>query len=133
MMKKVEKLAINQHMSHKRKRFVIQEHSENSVHWDLMLQIGSVLQTYRLDKAPEEIIHSSANATQIFDHPFRFLTYEGPVHRGKGNVHVIESGTYEIVSQSHDLVELKLNGKDLNGTFTLIHINDENWIFSKSD
>jgi hypothetical protein len=94
MMKNVEKSAIKQHMLHKQNKFVIQEHTENdNVHWDLMLQVGCVLQTYRLDKAPKEIIHSPAKANLISDHPFKFLTYEGPVNRGKGNVHLIESGT----------------------------------------
>ncbi|MHC4265692.1 MAG: DNA polymerase ligase N-terminal domain-containing protein [Planctomycetota bacterium] len=131
--KKAEKRTKNQHMRHIQNGFVIQEHTENdNVHWDLMLQRGSVLQTYRLDKTPEEIIHNSANAAKIFDHPFRFLTYEGPVNQGKGSVHIIESGTYKIISKSHDLIKLDLKGEILNGEFSLRHLKDDAWLFARN-
>jgi hypothetical protein len=121
-------------MSRQNKKFVIQEHSSGSdVHWDFMLESGDILQTYRLDKAPNEALHLAVNATKIFDHPLRFLTYEGPVNKGHGDVRIAESGTYKIVHQAHNQIKLDLSGKILKGNFTLNHIEGDNWQFGKSN
>jgi bifunctional non-homologous end joining protein LigD len=120
-------------MSRENKKFVIQQHSTAlGVHWDFMLQIGDSLQTYRLDKAPQQVIHNSANAVKIFDHPLKFLTYQGSVNKGRGSVRIAEAGSYEIAHHAHDRLELDLNGKILKGKFTLSHIEGDNWQFSKS-
>lgn len=117
-------------MSQEDKRFVIQEHTTGQdVHWDFMLELGGILQTYRLDKAPNEALHLAVNATKIFDHPLKFLTYQGPVNKGRGNVRITESGTYKIVHQAHSRIELSLSGKILKGKFTLTHIEGNNWQF----
>jgi hypothetical protein len=121
-------------MSQESKKFVIQQHSTRpDVHWDFMLETADSLQTYRLDKAPHQLIQSPANAVKIFDHPLKFLTYQGPVNKGRGNVRITESGTYKIVHQTHNLIELDLNGKILKGKFTLTHIEGDNWQFGKSN
>jgi hypothetical protein len=98
-----------------------------------MLESGGILQTYRLDKAPSEALHLAVNATKIFDHPLKFLTYQGPVNKGRGNVRIAESGTYKVVHQAHNRIELDLNGKILKGKFTLTHIEGDNWQFGKSN
>jgi len=121
-------------MSQENKKFVIQQHSSGSdVHWDFMLESGEVLKTYRLDKAPQELIQTPANAVKIFDHPLKFLTYEGPVNKGRGSVRIADSGSYEISNQKEDRIELDLNGKFLKGKFTFSHIEGDNWQFGKSN
>jgi hypothetical protein len=120
-------------MSRQNKKFVIQQHSSGSdVHWDFMLETADILQTYRLDKPPQ-LIQSPAVAVKIFDHPLKFLTYQGPVNNGRGNVRITESGTYEMVHQAHNRIELNLSGKILKGKFTLTHIEGDNWQFGKSN
>jgi len=121
-------------MSQENKKFVIQQHSTAlGVHWDFMLELGDILQTYRLDKAPQQLIQNPANAVKIFDHPLKFLTYQGPVNKGRDSVCIIETGTYKMVHQAHDRIELDLNGKILKGKFTLSHIEGDNWQFGKSN
>jgi bifunctional non-homologous end joining protein LigD len=121
-------------MSRPNKKFVIQQHSTGSgVHWDFMLESGDILQTYRLDKAPSQILHLAGSATKIFDHPLKFLTYQGPVNKGRGSVRIADSGSYEILHQAHDRIELDLSGKILKGKFTLFHIESDNWQFGKSN
>src|SRR4030042_5540467 len=120
-------------MTNENKKFVIQQHSSGSdVHWDFMLEIKNALRTYRLDKAPQQLTQTSANAVKIFDHPLKFLTYEGPVNKGRGSVRIADSGTYEILNQSDDRLELDLTGKILKGKFTLSLIESDNWQFGKS-
>ena len=117
-------------MSQEDKRFVIQKHTTGrDVHWDFMLESSGILQTYRLDKAPQQVIHSPANAVKIFDHPLKFLTYQGLVNKGRGNVRIIESGTYKIVHQAHNRIKLNLSGKILKGKFILNRIEGDNWQF----
>jgi hypothetical protein len=121
-------------MSRQNKKFVIQEHTKGpDVHWDFMLEIGDILQTYRLDKAPNKALHLAVSAVKIFDHPLKFLTYQGPVNKGRGNVRIADSGTYKIVHQIDDRIELDLNGKILKGKFALTHIEGDNWQFGKSN
>jgi hypothetical protein len=98
-----------------------------------MLEWGEILQTYRLDKAPEEVLHQAANAVRIFNHSLKFLTYQGPVNKGRGGVRIIEAGTYQIIHQEQNRIELNLSGQILEGKFTLTHIEDNNWQFSRDN
>jgi len=119
-------------MSQKDKRFVIQEHRTGTeVHWDFMFESDCTLQTYRLDKAPDEILHKPANAVKIFDHSLKFLTYQGPVNKGQGGVCIVEAGTCQILQEKHDLIKLNLNGQILKGKFFLAHIENDKWILLK--
>ena len=116
------------------KKFVIQQHSKGpDMHWDLMLESDGVLQTYRLDKSPQQLAQNPAGAVKIFDHPMRFLTYEGHVNKGRGSVRIADSGTYKILHQAQDRIALNLNGKILKGKFTLLHFKGDNWQFGKSN
>ena len=123
-------------MGRKDKRFVIQKHAagirHRRIHWDFMLEWDQTLQTYRLDKPPEQILHTSANAVKIFNHSLKFLTYQGPVNKGRGSIRIVETGTYRIIHQEHNRIELNLNGQTLKGKFTLTPIEDNNWQFSRN-
>ncbi len=115
------------------RKFVIQEHATaDSVHWDLMLESDNCLQTWRLDKNPAEVASHSIEAVKIFDHPLKFLTYEGPVNQGKGRVQIADVGTYEITHQTDDQIEINLPGRILKGKFTLTHIKNDQWQFSSN-
>ena len=114
-------------------KFVIQEHTTaDSVHWDLMLESGNCLQTWRLDKNPAEI-NSTSEAVKIFDHPLKFLTYEGPVNEGKGRVRITDAGTYQILHENDERIELDLLGQILKGKFILTHVKDDRWQFGPSN
>ncbi|MHC4478682.1 MAG: DNA polymerase ligase N-terminal domain-containing protein [Planctomycetota bacterium] len=109
-------------------KFVIQEHRRGEGrHWDLMLEAGQVLETYRLDMPPAELLTAKATAVRIFDHPPKFLTYEGSVNQGEGSVRIAESGTYQMLTDRPDLRKLRLNGNVLKGTFTLKLIDADTW------
>ncbi len=118
-------------MIQEEKRFVIQEHTRGAdIHWDLMFELNGMLETYRLDRPPDETVQYTANATKIFDHPLKFLTYEGLLNTGRGNVRIVEKGTYRIINQEDDRIELELNGKILKGRFTFTNIEENRWQFS---
>jgi hypothetical protein len=94
-----------------------------------MLESGDHLQTWRLEKNPQEI-DSPSEAVKIFDHPLKFLTYEGPVNEGKGHAKIADAGTYEILCEDKDNIELNMSGQILKGKFSLTHIEEDKWRFS---
>jgi bifunctional non-homologous end joining protein LigD len=110
-------------------RFVIQRHERQgeTVHWDLMLEKNGVLETYRVNAPPEEWGNKPVEAVKIFDHPLRFLTYEGSVNKGKGEVTIAEAGIYEEMNKTEDERQLRLEGKVLKGDFSLRQIDGERW------
>jgi bifunctional non-homologous end joining protein LigD len=113
------------------KKFVIQKHYTTSgVHWDLMFEAGTVLETYRLELPPEKLSSQKKPAVKIFDHPLKFLTYEGSVNQGKGRVEIADAGAYQLLSQSETHKEMQINGKILKGRFTLTHIKENQWEFT---
>ena len=119
------------YMNRQNKRFVIQRHTKGTdTHWDLMLEKDDTLQTWRLDAAPNELKQNIAHAIKIFDHDLKFLTYEGPVNKGKAKVQIADAGTYKIIQQCSEKIELNLNGKILKGIFILARIENDNWQFT---
>lgn len=114
------------------RRFVVQEHTTaEGVHWDLMLEQEGVLATFRLEEEPARCLTHEVRAVKIFDHPLRFLTYEGPVQKGAGRVGIIDSGTCQTQAQNEHLWILQLNGTILKGNFALRRTGGDLWRFSR--
>ena len=114
------------------RKFVIQKHTKGvDAHWDLMLESGDCLQTWRVDKGPGQILQGGAKAIKIFDHPLKFLSYEGVVNNGEGNVQIVDAGTYQITSETNDKIGMELAGEILKGTFTLRRNKDGKWQFGR--
>ena len=104
------------------RRFVIQRHERQGepVHWDLMLEKGGVLETYRVKAPPEKWGDNAVGAVKIFDHPLKFLTYEGIVNKGKGKVTIADSGIYRILSQNENQLMADFAGAILKGKKEII-------------
>jgi DNA polymerase Ligase (LigD) len=116
------------------KRYVIQQHTTtDGPHWDLMLEQGSVLTTFRLEEMPSEIRDRKIQAERIFDHPLRFLTYEGPVQQGTGRVRIVDRGTCHITECDEEAIALSLAGDTLGGDFTLTRTHEAFWDFAHTN
>ena len=113
------------------KRFVVQKHTRaEEVHWDLMLETAeALLETYRLEVPPEKLSQKTTTAVKTFNHPPKFLTYEGSVNKGKGSVEIADSGTYQPLSKNANGQQFQLEGKILKGKFVLHHIEGDKWEF----
>jgi hypothetical protein len=109
----------------------VQKHTkqDQSVHWDLMLEAGGVLHTYRLGLAPEALLHQRTSAVKIFDHPLKFLTYEGGLSKGEGFVQIADGGTYQLLAEGQRFRQLQFEGKILKGRFVLEHVENDRWEF----
>ena len=94
-----------------------------------MLEVGNELETFRLPMPPEKIANKPVEAIKIFDHPLKFLTYEGSVNKGQGSVKIADSGTYKILNKTDARMDFQFDGKILKGNFTLTLIEKDRWEF----
>lgn len=109
-------------------RFVILEHDHPQLHWDLMLEAGPVLRTWRLTAPP---VHGEAiAAAAVFDHRLLYLDYEGPIAGGRGRVVRWDRGTFLAQIQTESLIIAQLQGERLIGIMRLEHVEKNAWQFS---
>jgi hypothetical protein len=118
----------------KSKKYIVHKHQKEPepTHWDLMLESGGILETYRLADPPEKWGKKVIEAVKIFDHPLKFLNYEGPVNKDKGRVDIADSGEYRVLAKDDKQRLLEFTGSILNGKFSLAQINGERWNLSSS-
>jgi DNA polymerase Ligase (LigD) len=98
-------------------RFVILEHDHPERHWDLMLETGEVLRTWRLSAPPAEGREAAIQSS--FDHRLVYLTYEGPISGNRGTVLRWDEGEFEWLRQDADEIVVSLTGRRLSGLLRL--------------
>ena len=98
-------------------RYVLLEHDHPVLHWDFMLERGDVLRTWRLDAIPDA--SAAIGARSLPDHRLAYLDYEGPVSGDRGSVCRVDRGTYDVVREQHDLLEVDVQGGRLQGRATI--------------
>jgi len=98
-------------------RYVILEHDHPLLHWDLMLEAGQGLRSWRLAETPRPGAGVSAEA--IGDHRKLYLDYEGPVSGNRGQVKRWDAGTFSWQDDTADRVVVRLNGERLHGVAIL--------------
>lgn len=76
-------------------RFVILEHDFPEPHFDLMLEEGDSLRTWRLPAMPR--VGEFLFAPELPRHRRLYLDYEGPVGGDRGSVARRASGTYHLI------------------------------------
>lgn len=101
--------------------FVIHLHTGHGPdHFDLMLQRGPALATWRVEADPAALAPGAeAPAVRLPDHRTAYLTYEGPVRRGRGRVRRVDAGTYERIGADDDVWEIVLSGHGCRGRYAL--------------
>ena len=92
-------------------RFVILTHDHPFPHWDLMLESGDRLRTWRLlaEPAPDFAVP----AERLSDHRLMYLDYEGPVSGDRGHVTRWDAGTFSAQIDDGERLRVKLNGERL--------------------
>jgi hypothetical protein len=106
-------------------RFVILEHDHPHLHWDLMLESGPALLTWRLATPPRpgEVV----NAIRVFDHRLLYLDYEGPICGGRGRVIRCAHGTFVWKVQADDRIVVSLQSDQLCGELRLARVENDIW------
>ena len=106
-------------------RYVVLEHDYPGLHWDLMLEAGDVLRTWRLAAPP--CVDQAAPATATFDHRPVYLDYEGPISGGRGQVVRWDAGTFTWQADAPEEVKVYLTGGRLRGQIRLTHVSGQEW------
>jgi hypothetical protein len=110
-------------------RFAIVEHDHPTTHWDLFLEDGPTLRSWRLLARPvaDRVIPAEPTAA----HRPAYLDYEGPVSGGRGSVTRFDAGEFVWVADEPGRVIVRLEGRTLAGLAELWG-DDTGWTFRLS-
>ncbi len=119
-------------------RFVLLYHQcsagyEKPSHWDFMLEWTESLRTWELQELPaswHEVLSgrmraedrstpSVVVARRLPDHRLAYLDYEGPLSGNRGRVSCCDAGTYTMIRETKDRLEIQLAGNRLQGKISL--------------
>ncbi len=124
-------------MTAKKLIFVVHEHHATHLHYDLRLQMGSVLKSWAVPKEPLVEEGIKRLAILVDDHALSYATFEGIIEEGygKGEVKIWDSGIYEMESEHENKFVFVLHGKKLNGRYTLLKFEKakNGWLFFKTE
>ncbi|MCZ6699701.1 MAG: hypothetical protein O7D94_12280, partial [Planctomycetota bacterium] len=110
----------------KKKRFVILRHVlPNDTHFDLMIEAGERLATWRCPNEPETAGGDGMHCEKIGEHRQIYLDYEGPVSGHRGNVYRHDRGSCSIKVQSDVAWELTFHGRRLKGRYALTRLDPD--------
>jgi hypothetical protein len=113
-------------------RFVLLEHDHPVLHWDLMLEAGDILQTWRLAAAPAE--SQVVEAAALGDHRRLYLDYEGPVSGNRGSVRRWDAGNFiEMAGSTRQVRLLQFDGTNVTGCWRLKLVDGARWQFARLD
>ena len=106
-------------------RFAVLAHDHPAPHWDLFLEAGPVLRTWRnLAPFPAD---GPVPVEPIPDHRLLYLDYEGPVGGGRGTVARLDAGSFVWEADQPDHVAVRLSGTRLRGRLS-IRRTDAGWV-----
>jgi hypothetical protein len=98
-------------------RYAVVFHDHPAPHWDLFLERGGVLQSWRLFEQP--LPGATVRCEPAAEHRIFYLDYEGPVSGGRGTVTRVAAGEYECLDgrilflEGHYAGELRLRDDSL--------------------
>jgi hypothetical protein len=98
-------------------RFTIVAHDHPFDHWDLFLEAGPILRTWRLIPRLDAVVTFSVEPTP--DHRLHYLEYEGPIAGGRGNVKLVDTGTFAWDHDGPDRTAVHLSGTRFAGLLVL--------------
>jgi len=111
--------------------FVLLYHTlSDNPHWDLCLDLGDGLATWRIGADPLATgpVPVPLPARRIADHRRAYLDYEGPVSGHNGRVRCVDRGTWRPVRQTPASWQVHLEGERLRGFFELPAGTDHGWM-----
>ena len=111
-------------------RYVILEHDHPVLHWDLMLEAGAILRTWRLAAPPQ--FGQAVAAEASFDHRLRYLEYEGPIGGDRGQVVRWDRGVFAWEEDTPERIVVRLAGERLRGIVQLQRSGEKTWSLTVS-
>ncbi|HXL14508.1 MAG TPA: non-homologous end-joining DNA ligase, partial [Methylomirabilota bacterium] len=126
--------------------FVVQKHAASRLHYDLRLELDSVLKSWAVPKGPSLDPGEKRLAVEVEDHPVEYGSFEGRIPRGQyggGSVLLWDRGTWVPIGDPHEglrrgNLKFELRGKKLQGKWALIRMRGraeeegkKNWLLIK--
>jgi hypothetical protein len=97
-------------------RFVVLRHTNRrGVHFDLLIEDGDHLATWRCPQSPESSGAKGLVCDKLGDHRKRYLDYEGPISRDRGEVMRHDEGSCEVRRSGEEHWEVVFHGRHLKG------------------
>ncbi len=108
-------------------RFTISRHDHPELHWDLFLEDGAELLTWRLSKPPN--FPETISATTLPNHRLVYLDYAGPVSGDRGTVTPLMTGQFEWLSgdRNSKTIRVRLDSEGFHGDCELGQIDSDEW------
>lgn len=127
--------------SKKKLHFVVQHHIARRDHYDFRLEWDGVLKSWAVPKGPSYKTNVKRLAIMVEDHPLSYHNFEGTIPQGEyggGTVMLWDEGYFEPIgdfetSLKKGSLKFILKGSRLKGTWTLIHIKENNWLLIKEN
>ncbi len=102
--------------SRERRRFVVLRHAQDGHHhFDLMIDSGPALATWKMSQPPETTCASPQDCLRLPDHRRRYLDYQGPLPDNRGEVSRHDDGHCIVHSCSAVCWEVTFFGRELLG------------------
>jgi bifunctional non-homologous end joining protein LigD len=119
-------------------RFVIQEHSATSWHFDLRLEHGGVAVSFALPRGLPLDPRTNRKAVHTEDHPLEYLEFAGTIPRGNygaGEMSVYDHGTYTTEKWKPREIIVTLRGERVAARYALFQAGDDDrdWIIHRMD
>ena len=117
-------------------RFVVQEHSATSMHWDLRLEHEGTLASWAVPRGIPPDPKRNHLAVRTEDHPLEYLDFEGDIPEGNygaGSMRIYDRGTYEPLKFREDEVMVVLHGERVRGRHVLFRTGGKNWMIHRMD
>ncbi|MBR4003512.1 MAG: DNA ligase, partial [Clostridia bacterium] len=122
-------------------RFVIQYHQARAKHYDFRLEYDGVLLSWAVPKGLSLNPKDKRLAVHVEDHPIDYINFEGIIPKGNygaGSVEIFDCGNYSPtidfnkgLKKGH--LKFVLNGEKLKGEWSLVKIDEKNWLIIKSE
>lgn len=125
----------------KNNKFVVQLHHARAKHYDFRLEHNGVLISFAIPKGLSFDPKERRLAVHVEDHPLDYINFEGIIPKGNygaGTVEIFDKGCYEPLIDMQKGLEkghLKVNlfGKKLQGAWSLVKIDEKNWLAIKME
>src|SRR4051812_17367262 len=117
-------------------RFVVQEHSARSMHWDLRLEHEGTLASWAVPKGIPPDPKRNNLAVRTEDHPLEYLEFQGDIPAGQygaGTMRIWDRGVYERHKFREDEVMITFHGERLRGRYVLFRTDEKNWMIHRMD
>jgi len=115
-----------------RRRFVVQKHHAQRLHYDLRLELGGVLKSWAVPKEPGQAPRERRLAVQTEDHPLEYQSFEGVIPEnayGAGSVLIWDRGFWTAEGDPERAIDegkldFELHGEKLHGRWTLVRLGE---------